>query len=78
MLLTLHSLDGKGFNFIESTSFSADASELVSQGDVIQFSDEDNNTVKATVQYATDQEGTAKTRIYLRYSSCLRMLSILV
>ena len=55
----------KGYNFIESTSFSADASGLVSQGDVIQFSDEDNNTVKATVQYATDQEGTAKTRIYL-------------
>ena len=56
---------GKGFNFVESTSFSADASELVSQGDIIQFSDEDNNTVKATVQYATKQEGPVKTRIYL-------------
>ena len=43
----------QGSSFIESTSFSADASILVQQGDLIQFSDESNNLVRAIVQYAT-------------------------
>ena len=51
--------------FVESTSFSADASALVQQGDIVQFSDEDNNLVRAIVQYATEAAGVAKTRIYL-------------
>ena len=55
----------KGTMFVESTSFSADASSLVQQGDLIQFSDADNNLVRATVQYATQAAGVAKTRIYL-------------
>ena len=55
----------KGTQFVESTSFSADASPLVQQGDIVQFSDEDNNLVRAIVQYATEAEGVAKTRIYL-------------
>ena len=55
----------KGTMFVESTSFSADASALVQQGDLVQFSDADNNLVRATVQYATQAAGVAKTRIYL-------------
>ena len=55
----------KGYNFIESTSFSADAGPLLQQGDLVQFSDSSNNLVRAVVQYATQQEGSAKTRVYL-------------
>ena len=55
----------QGSNFIESTSFSADASILLQQGDLVQFSDDSNNLVRAIVQYATKQEGASKSRIYL-------------
>ena len=56
----------KGNTFVESTSFSADASILLQQGDLIQFSDDDNNLVRSVVQYATKQaQGSSKTRIYL-------------
>ena len=55
----------KGYKFIESTSFSADASGVLQQGDLIQFSDVDNNLVRAVVQYATEQSGPSKTRVYL-------------
>ena len=55
----------QGSSYIESTSFSADASSTVQQGDLVQFSDDDNNLVRAIVQYATEQEGAYKTRIYL-------------
>ena len=55
----------KGSKFLESTSFSADASSVVQQGDLVQFSDASNNTIRAIVQYATVQQGSAKTRIYL-------------
>jgi len=55
----------QGTNFIESTSFSADASVLLQQGDLIQFSDNTNNLVRAVVQYATKQEGSSKSRIYV-------------
>ena len=55
----------KGYNFIESTSFNADASNLLQQGDIVQFADVDNNLVRATVQYATIKEGAFKTRVYL-------------
>ena len=55
----------KGTTFVESTSFSADASGFLQQGDLIQFSDEDNNIIRTTVEYATQAEGVDKTRIYL-------------
>ena len=54
-----------GYDFIESTSFSADASNAVTQGDVVQFSDVNNNLIRAVVQSATVPSGSAKTRIYL-------------
>ena len=55
----------KGTMFVESTSFSADASSILQQGDLIQFSDQDNNLVRTIVQYATKPSGSSKTRIYL-------------
>ena len=55
----------KGSNFIESTSFSADASVLLQQGDLVQFSDDSNNLVRAIVQFSTKQEGSSKSRVYL-------------
>ena len=55
----------QGTNFIESTSFSADASVLLQQGDLVQFSDDSNNLVRSIVQYATKQEGSSKSRVYL-------------
>ena len=55
----------KGTKFLESTSFSADASSIVQQGDLIQFSDASNNVIRAIVQYATTQKGSSKTRIYI-------------
>ena len=54
-----------GSNFIESTSFSADASKDLQQGDIVQFSDSNNALVRAIVQYATEPKGAAKTRVYL-------------
>ena len=54
----------QGFDFIESTSFSADASSLLVQGDLVQFSDENNNLIRAVVQYATKPSGAEKTRVY--------------
>ena len=58
-------IGSKGSTFIESSSFSSDASNAVQQGDLIQLSDDDNNIVRAFVQYATQQEGSYKSRIYL-------------
>ena len=55
----------QGYDFIESTSFSADASTILQQGDIIQFSDVNNELVRAIVQYATKPAGSSKTRIYL-------------
>ena len=55
----------KGYNFIESTSFNADASLLLQQGDMVQFATADNEIVRSVVQYATIKEGTSKSRVYL-------------
>jgi len=55
----------RGYNFIESTSFNADASTILQQGDLIQFADTDNNIVRAIVQLATVKSGSIKSRVYL-------------
>ena len=51
--------------FVESTSFSANAAGILLPGDLIQFSDDDNNLVRSVVEYATVAQGYSKTRIYL-------------
>ena len=55
----------KGTMFVESTSFSANAAGILLPGDLIQFSDDDNNLVRSVVEYATVAQGSSKTRIYL-------------
>ena len=55
----------QGESFVECTGFGGDASKFLVQGDVVQFSDENNNLVKAIVQQATRPEGVKKSRIYL-------------
>ena len=55
----------QGYDFIESTSFSADASNILQQGDIIQFSDVNNTVIRCIVQYATKASGSSKTRVYL-------------
>ena len=55
----------KGTMFVESTSFSANAAGVLLPGDLVQFSDDDNNLVRSVVEYATIAQGSSKTRIYL-------------
>lgn len=55
----------KGYKFIECNGFSGDASRLLAQGDVIQFSDDAGNIYKYIVQYSTRPDGVKRSRIYL-------------
>lgn len=55
----------EGSYYLECTGFGGDASRFLSQGDLIQFSDVNNNVVQGIVQQATRSEGIKKTRIYL-------------
>ena len=55
----------QGNSFVECTGFGGDASQSLVQGDIVQFSDTNNNLVKAVVQQATKPEGVKKSRIYL-------------
>lgn len=54
-----------GNKYLECESFTGDASINLVQGDIIIYTDEDANTLKSIVQYATQPEGTKKSRIYL-------------
>ena len=55
----------EGQSYVECTGFGGDASKFLVQGDIVQFSDRNNNLVKAIVQQATKPEGVKKSRIYL-------------
>jgi hypothetical protein len=55
----------QGEQYLECTGFGGDASKFLTQGDLVQFSDANNNVVQAIVQLATKPEGTKKSRIYL-------------
>ena len=55
----------EGNQYIECTGFGGDASKSVVQGDLVQFSDTNNNLIQAIVQQATKPQGTKKSRIYL-------------
>jgi hypothetical protein len=58
----------KGYKFIECNGFGADLSKDLVPGDIIQFSDTNNNVIKTVVQYTTNPEGITKSRIYLDYA----------
>ena len=55
----------KGFKFLECTGFGVSAGSFLVQGDAIQFSDALGTIHKFIVDYATDGQGTTKSRIYL-------------
>ncbi|AOV58592.1 virulence-associated structural protein [Synechococcus phage S-CAM3] len=58
----------KGYKYLECTGFGADASRYLIQGDVIQFNDDAGVIHKFVVDYATNAEGTTKSRIYINGS----------
>ena len=53
-----------GYKYIECNGFGADLGDIL-QGDMIQFTDVDNNVIKSIVQYTTEPVGIDKARIYL-------------
>jgi hypothetical protein len=57
-----------GKKYIECNGFGGDASNLLVQGDLILFDDDQNRTNRMIVQYATRPEGAKKSRIYLDYA----------
>ena len=57
-----------GFKFIECNGFGADLTGDLIQGDIIQFTDANNNVIKNIVQYVTLPQDTEKSRIYLDYA----------
>ena len=58
----------KGKKFIECNGFGADLTGDLIQGDIIQFTDANNNVIKNIVQYVTLPENTEKSRIYFDYA----------
>ncbi len=59
---------GKGRKYIECNGFGADISGQLVQGDIIQFTDSANNTIKEVVQTVTSPDGIQKSRIYFDYA----------
>ncbi|CAF34148.1 Virulence Associated protein [Synechococcus phage S-PM2] len=55
----------EGYKFIECNGFGGDASKILTQGDVVQFSDNSGVVSKYIVQYATQPDGVKRSRIYL-------------
>tara|TARA_B100002019_G_scaffold90443_2_gene78157 strand:- start:2244 stop:10703 length:8460 start_codon:yes stop_codon:yes gene_type:complete len=54
----------KGNKFIECNGFGGDSTRVLQQGDIVQFSDTDENIVRCIVQYPTKPSGVLKSRIY--------------
>ena len=54
-----------GKKFIECNGFGGDTSKFLQQGDLIQFTDTTDTTIRAIVQQATQPSGVLKSRVYL-------------
>ena len=54
-----------GKKYIECNGFGGDTSKFLQQGDLIQFADTTDTTIRAIVQQATQSSGVLKSRIYL-------------
>ena len=54
-----------GKKYIECNGFGGDTSKFLQQGDLIQFTDSTDTTLRAIVQQATKPSGVLKSRIYL-------------
>ena len=67
--ITNFSFSGKqGSNFLECSGFGANLAKDLVQGDVIQYTDDNDNIIRNIVQWTSDAEGTIKSRIYLTYT----------
>ena len=55
----------QGRKYIECNGFGGDATKSLQQGDLIQFTDTEDRTLRAIVQQATKPQGIYKSRIYL-------------
>ena len=58
----------RGRKYVECNGFGANLSKDLVQGDLIQFTDVNNNVIRNIVQSVTDPEGIIKSRIYLDYA----------
>jgi hypothetical protein len=58
----------KGSKYIECNGFGADLTGELVQGDIIQFTDANNDVIKCIVQNVTSPSGIEKSRIYLDYA----------
>ena len=54
----------KGRKYIECNGFGGDATTFLQQGDLVQFTDNSSELIRAIVQQATKPEGVYKSRIY--------------
>ena len=54
-----------GRKFIECNGFGGDSTKVLQQGDLIQFTDSTDTTIRAIVQQATKPSGVLKSRIYI-------------
>ena len=60
---TFSGLEGK--KYIECNGFGGDSTKVLQQGDLIQFTDSSDTTLRAIVQQATKPSGIEKSRVYL-------------
>lgn len=58
-------IGNRGYKYLECQGFSGDATLDLKQGDIIQFNNASNVSVKTIVQYATKPQGLLRSRIYL-------------
>ena len=54
-----------GKKYIECNGFGGDSTKVLQQGDLIQFTDSTDTTIRAIVQQATQPSGVLKSRVYL-------------
>ena len=55
----------EGRKFIECNGFGGDSTKVLQQGDLIQFSDTQDRTIRGIVQQSTKPSGVLKSRVYL-------------
>jgi len=54
-----------GSKYLECNGFSGDPSNELMQGDIVQFTDSNNNPIRSVVQSVDKPEGLTKSRVYL-------------
>lgn len=57
-----------GSKYLECNGFGVDLAKYLVKGDIVQFTDDENNVVKIPVQQVTQPSGSNKSRIYLEFA----------